>query len=227
METFLTNLSHPFKNKLLLARALMHPSLQSELSTYERSEFLGDRVLGLVIATYLYKAHPEDEEGNLARRFSNLVKGETLAKVAENLNLGPAIEMSSSEEHSGGRRNITILADACEALIGAVYLDGGFEAAEKFILEAWQFLIESGEDSTELDAKTTLQEHLQKKKWGLPAYSVAEVTGPDHAPEFVIRLYIKEVESEVFAKGLTKRQAEQEAAAKMLFILRPSKKNRP
>lgn len=204
----------------------MHPSLQSELSTYERSEFLGDRVLGLVIATYLYKMHPEDEEGNLARRFSNLVKGETLAKVAENLHLGGAIQMSASEEHSGGRRNITILADSCEALIGAVYLDGGFEEAEKFILSAWKFLLDSGEDSTELDAKTMLQEHLQKKRWGLPAYSVAEVTGPDHAPEFVIRLYIKETEKEVFAKGLTKRQAEQEAAAKMLLILRTKgKKN--
>ncbi len=219
-------LDYQFNNKVLLARALMHPSLQSELSTYERSEFLGDRVLGLVMATYLYKVHPEDEEGNLARRFSNLVKGETLAKVAESLHLGNAIQMSSSEEHSGGRRNITILADSCEALIGAIYLDGGFEAAEKFVLSAWKFLLESGEDSTDLDAKTTLQEHLQKKKWGLPVYSVAEVTGPDHAPEFVIRLYIKETESEVFAKGFTKRQAEQEAAAKMLLILRTKgKKN--
>lgn len=226
MKELPLNLSYQFKNKVLLARALMHPSLQSDLSTYERSEFLGDRVLGLVIATYLYTVHPEDEEGNLARRFSNLVKGETLAKVAESLHLGHAIQMSSSEEHSGGRRNITILADACEALIGAIYLDGGFEAAEKFVLSSWKFLLESGEDSTELDAKTTLQEHLQKKRWGLPAYSVAEVTGPDHAPEFVIRLYVKETDHEVFAKGLTKRQAEQEAAAKMLLILRTKgKKN--
>jgi ribonuclease-3 len=226
MKKLPLKLEYQFTNNVLLARALMHPSLQSDLSTYERSEFLGDRVLGLVMATYLYTVHPEDEEGNLARRFSNLVKGETLAKVAESLHLGNAIQMSASEEHSGGRRNITILADACEALIGAIYLDGGFEAAEKFILSAWKFLLERGEDSTELDAKTTLQEYLQKKRWGLPAYSVAEVTGPDHAPEFVIRLYIKETENEVFAKGLTKRQAEQEAAAKMLLILQTKgKKN--
>lgn len=214
-------LNYTFHDDVLLKKALTHPSLaqKSKLENYERCEFLGDRVLGLVIASYLYHQYPHNKEGELSRRFTNLVRKEALAKVAQALNLGDFIYMSDSELASEGNKNESILADACEALIGAIYLDGGFESAYRFVLEQWSPLLEEQSVEIAVDAKTQLQEFLQKQKQPLPHYSVIAITGPDHAPYFKVSLSVKD-ERPVYGEGSSRRQAEQQAAAEMLFIIK-------
>ena len=215
------NLNYTFRDGTLLRKALTHPSVpqKSKLDNYERCEFLGDRVLGLVIASYLYHQYPNNKEGELSKRFTNLVRKEALVKVAKALDLGHFIYMSESEVAADGHKNESILADACEALVGAVYLDGGFEAAYRFVLEQWQDLLEEHSTEIHVDAKTKLQEFLQKQSKPLPHYSVIGVTGPDHAPFFRVSLTVQN-ERPVHGEGSTRRQAEQQAAAEMLFVLK-------
>lgn len=214
-------LNYTFRDSTLLRKALTHPSApqKTKLENYERCEFLGDRVLGLVIASYLYHQYPNNKEGDLSKRFTNLVRKEALASVAKSLDLGHFIYMSESEVAVDGHKNDSILADACEALIGAIYLDGGFEAAYRFILEQWHDLIEEHSNEIHVDAKTQLQEFLQKYKRPLPHYSIIAVTGPDHAPFFKVCLSVKD-EKSVYGEGCSRRQAEQQAAAEMLFVLK-------
>lgn len=214
-------LNYTFRDNTLLRKALTHPSVpqKTKLENYERCEFLGDRVLGLAIASYLYHQYPNNQEGDLSKRFTNLVRKEALVKVAKSLNLGHFIYMSESEVTAGGHQNESILADACEALIGAIYLDGGFEAVYRFILEQWHDLMEEHAAEIHVDAKTQLQEFLQKRKKPLPDYSVIAITGPDHAPFFKVSLTVKD-ERPVYGEGSSRRQAEQQAAAEMLFVLK-------
>ena len=214
-------LNYTFHDDVLLKKALTHPSLpqKSKLENYERCEFLGDRVLGLVIASYLYHQYPHNKEGDLSKRFTNLVRKEALAKVAQNLSLGDFIYMSDSELAADGNKNESVLADSCEALIGAIYLDGGFESAYRFVLEQWSPLLEEQSLEISVDAKTQLQEFLQKHRKPLPQYSVIAITGPDHAPYFKVSLAIKDV-GPVYGEGSSRRQAEQQAAAEMLFVLK-------
>lgn len=205
-------LGHRFADEGLLRRALTHPS--AEGSNYQRFEFLGDRVLGLVIAKWLLEAFPQADEGELAVRYNALVRKEACAEVAERLGLGRHIVMGGGEEKAGGRRKAAILADACEALIAALYLDGGHEVAERFVRAEWAALIERS-GKVPQDAKTALQEWAQGAGRPVPKYALAGRTGPDHAPEFTVSVEV-EGQAALMAKGASKRQVEQAAARAML-----------
>lgn len=213
-------LGHSFSDPGLLERALTHPSAvqasdpAAQLASYQRLEFLGDRVLGLVVADMLFTAFPEASEGDLHHRHASLVRKETCADVGAELGIGEALALGDSEDQSGGREKGTILGDSCEAVIGAVYIDGGLDAARALIERNWRDRI-TGSHRAARDAKSTLQEWAQGQGLALPHYRVVEETGPAHAPTFRIR-----VELEGFAPatgaGTSKRDAEQAAAAEIL-----------
>lgn len=204
---------HEFANKRLLLEAMTHPgcaeSYKNQPFNYQRLEFLGDSVLGLVVAELLYRAYPGENEGSLAKRHAALVRSEALAEVARKLGLGEYIRMPA-----GGRESACNLEDACEALIGALYLDGGFDVAQRFIVKHWQAMaISMGEPPK--DAKTSLQEWAQGRGLKLPVYTVLEVSGSSHAPEFTIEAAV-ESGGRAVAKAAAKRQAEQLAAKELL-----------
>lgn len=211
-------LGHSFTQPGLLKRSLTHSSARvrgSKNYDYERLEFLGDRVLGLVIAELLSELYPEAREGDLARRFNRLVRKETCAEVAENMKLGDFVIMSASEAESGGRGKQTILGDACEAVLGAVFLDGGYEAARTIIRKFWYVFI--GDESIPLrDAKSALQEWAQGRGLDLPDYIELSREGPDHAPHFTTRVEVRNVKP-AQGEGDSKREAEQSAATAMLL----------
>ncbi len=208
-------LDYEFADPDLAGIALTHRSAAGRgEATYERLEFLGDRVLALVIADLLLEHFSKEEEGALAKRLVALVRKETLAEVATKLDLGPLIVLSKGEEDAGGRENPAILADVCESLIGAMYRDGGLEPARAFITRHWHELMTS-ERKPPKDAKTTLQEWAQGRGFGLPEYRTVGRSGPDHAPCFTIEVRVDDFPPEQ-AEGATKRMAEQ-AAAEMLL----------
>lgn len=211
-------LGHRFARPELLAEALTHRSAAggSQRFDYERLEFLGDRVLGLVVADLLLEAFPDEPEGSLARRFTGLVRREALEKVAAALDLGRYLRLAESEERAGGRDNRGIQADACEAVIGAVYLDGGFEAAREIVLRHWRPLL--NESGPAPDSKTRLQEWAQARGLPLPRYRVIEEAGPAHDPSFTMEVSVRG-ERPIQATASSKRQAEQEAAAMLLRAL--------
>lgn len=214
-------LGYTFSNPDLLMLSLTHPSMaktrEERDQTNQRLEFLGDRVLGLVVATMLYETFPGEEEGSMARRHTALVRRETLARVAHDLNLSDFIILAPSEEESGGRKNDALLADTCEAVIAAVYLDGGLGQAETFIRSHWANLM--AEDlKPPKDAKTALQEYAQAKSMKLPKYSEISREGPPHDPVFTIEVSI-ENEQPVQGVGGSKRLAEQKAAKALLNSL--------
>ncbi len=209
-------IGHQFDDVMLLRRALTHGSqalAQGEIG-YERLEFLGDRVLGLVIADMLYRRFPAEQEGDLAVRLNALVRAETCADVARALDIGAALRMTPGEEKAGARDRGSILADACEAVIAALYLDGGMAAAEAFVEAQWGPRLEAMK-APPRDPKTILQEWAQAQKKGLPHYRAVGRTGPDHAPEFEVELTVTGL-SPVLAKGRSKRTAEQAAAETMI-----------
>ncbi len=210
-------LGHAFGDRNLLTEALTHSSRVpgTREPTYERLEFLGDRVLGLVVAEMLLNHFPGEEEGALARRHSALVMGETLARVGGGIGLSAHIVMSRAEDETGGRNKPNLLADVMEAVIAALYLDGGPEAAAEFIKKHWRPLMDSAQTPPQ-DAKTALQEWLQGKGKPLPDYESVSRTGPDHAPLFTVRARIAGVLPET-ASGPTKRAAEQAAAEAVLI----------
>ena len=215
MKGFVARIGHEFASPDLLIEALTHPSLSSPTrSDNQRLEFLGDRVLGLVMAEALLEADTKSAEGVLAPRFNALVRKETCADVAEQLKLGEVLRLGRSEMLSGGRRKSALLGDAMEAVIAAVYIDGGFAAARKMILTAWGDRIKRV-DVDARDAKTALQEWAQSKGQLPPSYVETARSGPDHAPVFTIEAKLASGET---AQGTasSKRQAEQ-AAAKMLL----------
>ena len=216
VSSFVDSLGHRFSNPELLQRALTHASLSG--SNYERLEFLGDRVLGLVIAEWLTELNSDSSEGDMAKILSALVGRESLAIVAQNIGLGEAIRMSEAEASMNGRVNGSTLADCCEAVIGALYLDGGLEAARQFIRRQWQELMQS--PPTAADAKTALQEWSQAKGFGLPEYDLLDRSGPDHAPQFTVQVTVRNYASEM-ATGASKRLAERDAAAAMLKKIKP------
>jgi len=215
-------IGHVFKRPALLTEALTHRSALNPPGkrrgrpaprTYERLEFLGDRVLGLVVADLLWRRFPAGSEGELTRRFHDLVQGATLARVAETIGLGPHLILAPSEAASGAR-NPSILADVCEAVIAAVYVDGGYEAAFAVVERWWTPLIAELGDRPQ-DAKTRLQEWAQARGLGLPAYRVMATEGPSHAPRFTVAASVAQSE-EVSATASSKRAAETEAAAALL-----------
>jgi len=228
-------LGHVFATPRLLEEALTHPSLagarpaksqgkKKGAMPYERLEFLGDRVLGLAIAEWLYETFPNADEGEMAKRHAALVNREALRAVAQEIGLGQFVRLARGEDLSGGaslakpdagasRKNIATLPDAMEAVIGALYLDGGFAAARAFIHRFWQRDIAVSE--TPADPKTTLQEWAQGHGLPLPSYRVIANSGPAHAPKFLIEASVKGFDA-VQAEGDSKRAAQKAAAVLLL-----------
>ncbi len=208
-------LGHEFENSDLLVQALTHSSASPERkNSNERLEFLGDRVLGLAIAGLLMETFADENEGKLGYRFSALARSESLARVATDVGLGAHIILSESEEDSGGRENANILADCCEAVIAALYLDGGLETAATFIHRHWKPLM--AEDPVPpKDAKTMLQEWAQAQGLPLPSYSVTNEDGPSHAPVFTVEAALHQ-KKPASAQGPSKQAAEQAAAEVLL-----------
>lgn len=207
------SLGHKFKNQDLLERALTHASMRGGKKAKrdnERLEFIGDRVLGLAVVEAVSKKLPDAREGDLARRYNALVKGATCARIGRELDLGDFMILSGSEESSGGRKKDNILADAVEAVLGAVFVDAGFDVARKVVLKLWQPLLDEGSANVS-DAKSVLQEWAQGRGLSLPRYVEVARDGPDHAPNFTTKVHIKGHEPAV-GTGRSKRHAEQDAA---------------
>ena len=212
---FARRLGHDFARPELLVRALTHPSLSSPTRPdNQRLEFLGDRVLGLVMAEALLTADRAASEGQVAPRFNALVRKETCADVARQIDLGGVLKLGRSEMMSGGRRKETLLGDAMEAVIAAIYLDAGLEAARRVILTLWGDRIRAVEADAR-DAKTQLQEWAQGRGLPPPRYLELERSGPDHAPTFTIEAAL-ESGARAQASAGSKRQAEQAAARALL-----------
>jgi len=211
-------LGYVFKDSSLLELALTHASARPSLKPNEdneRLEFLGDRVLGLAIAELLTENFPTASEGELARRFNQLVRAETCAEVALKWELGKLILMSGGEAESGGRAKKTILANACEAVLGAIFTDGGYEAARGVVHRFWESEID-WLDLAAPDAKSVLQEWAQGRGLALPRYLEVAREGPDHAPRFTAEVQIYGVAPER-GQGANKRAAEQAAALAILM----------
>jgi len=208
-------IDYTFTDKSLALTALTHSSVaRSHNSSNERLEFLGDRILGLVIAEMLYVQFPDEDEGALGYRFPALVRAEALARIASKIGLADHLLIDNNEFATNQKRRTGVLSNACEALIAAMYLDGGMTVAEKFIQTHWQALLEEDLIPPK-DAKTLLQELVQGRGLPVPVYTVVCRTGPDHAPEFTLQAQI-EGEAPVNAKGPSKRAAET-AAAELLY----------
>ncbi len=210
-------IAYKFKDRALAIKAMTHSSYgdgQRRTFDNERLEFLGDRVLGLLTAEALFH-YSTESEGALARRLNALVRKETCAKVAREIGLGDALLLSVSEEKQGGREKISILGDACEALIAAIYLDGGYGAIQAFYNKFWIPILEGVARKSAKDPKTSLQEKAMACGADLPKYSVLERSGPDHKPLFVIEVNVDGVGS-AKGTGKSKRDAERYAAQHLL-----------
>ncbi|MDU9002792.1 ribonuclease III [Sedimentitalea todarodis] len=215
LQAFQRRIGHEFARPELLVRALTHGSVSSPTrSDNQRLEFLGDRVLGLVMASALLEKDEAASEGQLAPRFNALVRKETCADVAREIELGAVLKLGRSEMLSGGRRKQALLGDAMEAVIAAVYRDAGLEAASDMILRLWGDRV-AGVEADARDAKTALQEWAQARGQMPPTYVELERSGPDHAPVFTIAAQL-ESGAEARASAGSKRQAEQGAATALL-----------
>ena len=207
-------LGHRFQDETLLKRALTHAGADAARSN-ERLEFLGDRVLALVVAEELYRRYPEEDEGALTRRVHSLVRWEACARVGEEIGLWEHLILTRSEA-AGGRARGPIVGSALEAVIAALYFDGGMDVVRAFIARWWEAMFaDPGADTR--DAKTRLQEWAQARgrDAGAPVYTLKEQAGPDHAPRFVVEAQVKGF-APVTGEGGSKRQAEQDAAARLL-----------
>ncbi|MDX2287804.1 MAG: ribonuclease III [Hyphomicrobiaceae bacterium] len=213
-----TAIGYKFKDAALIERALTHSSLRggkASRADNERLEFIGDRVLGLAMAELLSEVFPDAREGELARRFNRVVSGEACAVVARDIGLGAYLILSAGEAESGGRDKETILADAMEALLAAVFLDGGFAKARGLVRLLWGPHIEGVPATATQDAKSALQEWAQGRGLPLPSYREVGRAGPDHAPSFEAEVRIATLTPER-GQGASKRAAEQAAATAML-----------
>lgn len=216
-DDFCEILNYRFKKVVLLKRALTHSSFtKNRLENNQRLEFLGDRVLNLTIATILYENYPLEDEGSLAIRHSTLVSTKTLAGIAEKIYISDLLELSQQELKRKGYKNKNILADSTEALLGAIYLDSGFETVFNIIKNIWAENIEKSKTPLK-DSKTKLQEYTQKTYNTYPVYTLLEKTGPAHQPTFRVTCTIGETTQ--IAEGPSRRDAEQLTAAKILQTL--------
>ncbi len=216
IEALQHRLGYRFKDGNLLDLALTHPSVLKKQSN-QRLEFLGDAILGAIVARILYDLFPNEKEGELARRHASLVCGETLTQVAREIDLGEELSIGVSETQAKGRQNASNLEDALEAVLGAMYLDGGFAAAEAFIVPRWTLLAKRSEIAPK-DAKTTLQEWAQARGLSIPSYRMLDSIGPAHAPVFTIEVSVQGF-APAQAKAASKRQAEQMAANQLLGVV--------
>jgi ribonuclease-3 len=215
---FEDRIGYRFKDPALLEQALTHISAltgaRNRAGSYQRLEFLGDHVLGLVVSDMLFRTFPKADEGEMSRRLADLVRKEACADVARTIELGAAIRLGSSENNAGGRSRTAILADVCEALIGAVFIDGGYEAACGLITRLWEQRMRTPKRPLR-DPKTLLQEWAQARGLPTPAYREVERKGPDHDPEFRVTVELPG-RGPCEGVGRSKRAAEQAAAAEML-----------
>jgi ribonuclease-3 len=209
-------INYQFKNEGLLKIALTHPSYSKYgYQNYERMEFLGDSILGLIIAELLYKKFTHLSEGKLSLMHSRLVNTKTLADIAKEIEIGDDIIMDTGETLSGGRHNPSNLENTMEALIAAIYLDGGIDSARKFIFELWsKYLIEDG-DIFKKDVKSHLQEWAQKNKHNIPIYEIVDKTGVEHSPTFMVKVSITNV-NEALGEGKSRKTAEISAAENLI-----------
>ena len=219
IRSFMLRLGHDFTRPDLLIRALTHGSIATATRPdNQRLEFLGDRVLGLVMAEALFTADRAASEGQLAPRFNALVRGETCADVARQIGLGEVLKLGRSEMMSGGRRKEALLADGMEAVLAAIYIDGGFEVAREVIMRLWGDRLDAVEDDAR-DAKTALQEWAQANGMPPPSYEQTGRSGPDHAPVFDITVRLADGRSASASGAGTKRSIEQAAATALLAEL--------
>jgi ribonuclease III len=221
LPTLQATIGYRFKDTALLELALTHVSSirggDVHAQSYQRLEFLGDRVLGLVMAEMLCAAFPKADEGELARRMAELVRRESCAEVAVAWDIGPNIRLGTGEVQTGGRKRQTILADVCEAVIGAVFLDGGYASARLIIEAAWTARMHNPAGDRR-DAKTLLQEITQGRQLGMPVYTEVSRTGPAHRTVFVVAVAVP-VMGEAQGTGTSKREAEQAAATALLATI--------
>ena len=217
----MAGIDYRFTDPQLLLEALTHRSMGS--SNYERLEFLGDSVLSLVISSRLFELRPDATEGDLSRMRARLVRGVSLAELASELDLGKQIMLGEGELKSGGFRRASILADAFEAVLGAIFLDGGFNACRQVIIDLFDPLIANLPDIEELkDPKTRLQEWLQARARPLPEYELQREAGADHAKKFYVTCRIPDDETVFEASGSSRRKTEQAAAQQVLRLLKES-----
>jgi len=215
LKAFQGRIGYDFKQPELLLRAVTHSSKSSPTrQDNQRLEFLGDRVLGLVMSEALLERDKGASEGQLAPRFNALVRKEACADVAKDIDLGAVLKLGRSEQMSGGRRKLALLGDAMEAVIAAVYLDADFETAKAMVLRLWGSRVDSV-DADARDPKTALQEWAQARKQTPPSYAEVSRSGPDHAPVFTISVTLQSGESEQ-ATAASKRLAQQAAAKTLL-----------
>ncbi len=209
------DIGYKFKDKALLSKALTHSSAGKKASdNNERFEFLGDRILNFLVAEMLIDQFPREREGDLARRLTNLVCAPTLAEVASAIGLPDFIRLSPAEAASGGAEKMNIQADACEALIAAIYLDGGMDEARTFITKYFFDRMTSDHKPVQ-DPKSALQEWAQSCGLPLPQYDIIEQSGPDHAPIFIVQVTVEGHDPRT-GKGSNKRESEKSAAENLL-----------
>ncbi len=213
-----SQLDYEFNDPLLLAQALTHRSAAARNN--ERLEFLGDAVLDFVVSDIVYRHYPQSHEGELSRLRAALVKDSTLAEIGTELRVGEHLILGSGEKKSGGHRRQSILADAMEALFGAMYLDRGFPAVQRVIDNLYQRRVQELPDAADLkDPKTRLQEHLQARGFGLPIYTTTRISGKAHQQRFEVDCRVSELDISADGEGGSRRDAEQEAAARLLAAL--------
>ena len=222
LAALINKIGYHFTDRALLAQALRHKSAGKPNN--ERLEFLGDAVLGMVVADYLFSTFSDISEGRLTRMRSAIVRGETLADVAREHELGQYIALGSGERKSGGKNRTSILEDTVEAIIGAIYLDGGMAPCQDMIMRWFKSRLEALDPKhNPKDPKTQLQEYLQGCKHPLPEYDVVAVNGAEHNQTFTVRCRTVLASDPVEATGSSRRKAEQVAAKRMLHIITPSK----
>ena len=207
-------LGYRFGNEALLTEALTHGSTQKHKGDYQRLEFLGDRVLGLVIADFLFRTHPQDAEGHLTHVLSSLVRSEACADAGDTIGLSDLVIIGAGERAKGMNLNRTLLGDAMEALVAAIYLDGGLEQARAFVLRCWDAQLKAPKVAVK-DPKTFLQEWALARALPIPTYKVVSREGPEHEPVFVVAVEVKD-RAAAQGSARSKRAAEMEAAEQFL-----------
>lgn len=220
LNEFQERINYNFKDQSLLIEALSHPSMKnikgtSNKSNYERLEFFGDTVLSLIITEFLLKKFPDYDEGKLAKARSFLVMKDTISKIAHFLSIDEVMIMTQEEELSGGRLNKNNLENTIEAIIGAIYLDGGLESARDFVLNFWSDLLDIDYENITTDYKSKLQEWSQGRGMSIPSYVVVKRLGEDHAPIFTVKVTIDDLDPE-FGEGKSIKEAQKIAALKLL-----------
>lgn len=225
LNAFVKRIGHTFEDTSLLELALTHRSYGGQNN--ERLEFLGDSIVNFVIAEALFLRFPQAREGQLSRLRARLVKGQTLAELAREFNLGENLRLGSGEMKSGGHRRESILADAVEAVIGAIYLDAGMQAAREHVLRWYATRLEAlNLQDTQKDPKTRLQEFLQSRQAALPRYEVTSVEGEAHSQTFSVDCHVEMLDTKTTGVGSSRRHAEQQAAEFALQLLEPARGGR-